>query len=241
LAADLPAVIDRALEAGLRDIALPAIDFDSLQGIAALHHPTLRFHAMAGIHPCDVPAEPLDVPRLEAWAALPQIVGIGETGLDYYWSKDLIEQQKTSLRHHCRIARESGKPLILHNRESTTDLWDLISEEQDGRLFGVWHCFTGTLDEGKRALDLGFMLGLGGVLTYKNGLIDTYIHEFPKDRIVLETDAPFLSPVPHRGQRNEPAFMLSVAEKLSVLWNTSLDETARITTANARRLFRLAP
>jgi hypothetical protein len=93
----------------------------------------------------------------------------------------------------------------------------------------------------KRALDLGFMLGLGGVLTYKNGLIDTFIHELPKDRIVLETDAPFLSPVPHRGKRNEPAFMLSVAETLSVLWNTSLDETARITTANARRLFRLAP
>lgn len=232
-------MLERAVRAGLTDIALPAIDFDSQAAMEALVHPTLRLHPCAGIHPCDVPAEPLDVDRLEAWAHRPEVVAVGETGLDYHWSTELVAQQKTSLRAHLRIAKETGKPVILHNRNATADLLDLISEEQDGRLTGVWHCFTGTEDEGRRALDLGLFLGLGGVLTYRNGLIDAFIHTFPQDRIVLETDAPFLAPVPHRGQRNEPAYVHAVAEKLAHLWNKPLAETAALTSANARRLFRL--
>lgn len=207
--------------------------------MASLVHPRLRLHPCAGIHPCDVPAEPLDMARLEAWAHRAEVVAVGETGLDYHWSTERVAQQKTSLRAHLQIAKETGKPVILHNRESTADLLDLLAEEQDGRLTGVWHCFTGTEDEGRRALDLGLYLGLGGVLTYRNGLIDGFIHTFPYDRIVLETDAPFLAPVPHRGQRNEPAHVRSVAEKLALLWNKTLSETAAVTSANARRLFRL--
>lgn len=239
LSPDLGEVLERAVRAGLTDIALPAIDFDSQEAMAALVHPVLRLHPCAGIHPCDVPAGPLDVARLEAWVHRPEVVAVGETGLDYYWSTELVDRQKASLREHLRLAKETGKPVILHNRESTADLLELLAEEQDGRLSGVWHCFTGTEDEGRRALDLGLFLGLGGVLTYKNGLIDTFIHRFPTDRIVLETDAPFLAPVPHRGQRNEPGFVRAVAEKLALLWNRSFEETAAITTANARRLFRL--
>lgn len=233
--------MDRAVRAGLTDIVLPAIDFNSRAAMEALSHSRLRLHRCAGIHPCDVQAQPLDVARLESWSHCSDVVAVGETGLDYYWSTERVVQQKASLREHLRIAKESGKPVILHNRHSTEDLLNLVADEQDGRLAGVWHCFSGTEAEGRRALDLGLHLGLGGVLTYRNGLIDSFIHRYPKDRMLLETDAPFLAPVPYRGQRNEPSYVSSVAERLSVLWSATLAETASITTANARRLFRLDP
>ena len=237
--ADRDAVLDRAAEAGVTDIALPAIDFISRTSIESMRHSSIRFHRMAGIHPCEIGEVLPDETRLSDWVMQPEVVAVGETGLDYYWSTAYKENQKKSLRMHCRLAKTSGKPIVLHNRESTSDMLDLIETEQDGSLTGVWHCFTGSAEEGQRAMALGLYLGIGGVVTFKNGGIDTFLDQFPIERLLLETDAPYLSPAPHRGKRNEPAYIRLVAEKLADVMGVSLEETIRITHNNALRLFRM--
>lgn len=253
-------MLDRACLAGISDIMMPAIDFGSLEQMDSLHHPNIRFHKMAGIHPCNIEknrsenktgkvenlhpgdrdTSRVDLEeRLHALGAREDIIAIGETGLDYYWSKELVEDQIESLRVHCRVAKELGKPVVLHNRDSTEDLLDIIQEQQDGGLYGIWHCFNGTESQGRRALDLGFCLGIGGVVTFKNAGVDRIVAEMPLDRLVLETDAPYLAPVPKRGKRNEPSYMKYTAQKLSELFDIPLTEMDRITTQNARRIFRL--
>lgn len=235
---DLNEVMDRAFKAGIEHIFLPAIEWDSLNQMQLLTHPHISFYKMAGIHPCSVEDHlPVDEKKLLDLCLSKEFVAVGETGLDYYWSKEFIEEQKESLRAHCRIAKETGKPIVLHNRESTTDLLDLIEEEQDGSLQGVWHCFTGSLDEGKRALSLGLYLGVGGVSTFKNAGVDIVLKEMPIERLLLETDAPYLTPSPHRGKRNEPSYIKIIAKKLASIKGVSIDEVAKITTENAFELF----
>lgn len=235
---DLDDVLQRSANAGVKHIFLPAIDWKSVEDMDALNHPDITFYKMAGIHPCDVENNlPLDVQKLADLCSRDDFFAVGETGLDYYWSTDFVDDQKKSLRAHCRVAKASGKPIVLHNRESTTDLLDLIEEEQDGNLTGVWHCFTGTDDEGKRALDLGLYLGVGGVSTFKNAGVDKIVANMPLNRLILETDAPYLTPVPHRGKRNEPSYIPLIARKLAELKNKSVEEIAEVTTENAFTLF----
>jgi TatD DNase family protein len=237
---DLDKVLHRAQQAGVKHIFLPAIDWKSLEDMDRLTHPYITFYRMAGIHPCSVEEVwPIDEERLFKECSKEVVVGVGETGLDYYWSTDFIEEQKQSLRMHCDIAKETGKPVVLHNRDSTKDLLDIIEEEQDGTLTGVWHCFTGTVDEGNRALGLGLHLGVGGVSTFKNAGVDEVVAQMPLDRLILETDAPYLAPVPHRGKRNEPSYIRLIAENLAELHDCPLNEIAERTTLNAMRLFRI--
>lgn len=236
---DREAVNERAVEAGVTGIFLPAIDFDSIPKMEKLQHPGLSFYKMAGIHPCDVPEQLPDEleEKLMEFCSREDFYGVGETGLDYYWSTDRVEQQKESLRIHCKVAKAVGKPIIIHNRESTDDMLDLIEAEQDGNLTGIWHCFNGTVEEGRRAIDMGLHLGIGGVLTFKNGGVDKTVAQLPLDKMILETDAPYLSPTPKRGKRNEPAFMKYTAEKLAEIFGLSLQEVDERTTATARQLF----
>ncbi|WP_234567252.1 TatD family hydrolase [Rhodohalobacter sp. 614A] len=235
---DLEDVLDRSSKEGITRIFLPAIDWNSIEQMVRLSHPEITFYKMAGIHPCSVEDNlPVDEEKLLEYCQSDEFVGVGETGLDYYWSTDFVDEQKKSLHMHCRVAKETGKPIVLHNRESTKDLLDLIEEEQDGSLTGVWHCFTGTEDEGKRALDLGLYLGVGGVSTFKNAGVDKTIAKMPMEKLILETDAPYLAPVPHRGKRNEPAFIKNIAENLAELKNLTLEEIAEKTTRNAFQLF----
>jgi TatD DNase family protein len=166
--------------------------------------------------------------------------GVGETGLDYYWSTERVEQQKESLRIHCKVAKTVGKPIIIHNRESTDDMLELIENEQDGRLTGIWHCFNGTVEEGIRAIHMRLLLGIGGVVTFKNGGVDKTVAKLPLDKMILETDAPYLSPTPRRGKRNEPAFMKYTAEKLAEIFGVSLQEIDEKTTSTAINLFGIA-
>ncbi|TVR17090.1 MAG: TatD family deoxyribonuclease [Balneolaceae bacterium] len=237
---DLDEVLRRAVESGLTHIFLPAIDWKSIDQMKSLKHPDITFYKMAGIHPCSVEENlPVDAERLYELCNSNDFVAVGETGLDYYWSTDYVKEQKESLRTHCDVARQTAKPIVLHNRDSTSDLLDIIEDEQDGRLNGVWHCFTGTIDEGKRALDLGLVLGVGGVATFKNGGVDQVLKHLPLDSLILETDAPYLTPSPYRGKRNEPAYIKLVAEKLADIKDISLQEIAEITTQNAFRLFGL--
>ncbi len=237
---DIEQVYSRAVESGVTHIFLPAIDWKSFKAMDRLSHPKISFYKMAGIHPCSVEdVWPFGEEKLVELCERDDVVGVGETGLDYYWSTDFTRQQKTSLRMHCSVARSTGKPIVLHNRESTADLLDIIEEEQDGRLTGVWHCFTGSEDEGKRALDLGLHLGIGGVSTFKNAGVGEVVARMPLDKLILETDAPYLAPAPFRGRRNEPAYIKNIAEHLSELKETPLEEIARVTTDNAFRLFKV--
>ncbi|MEX2585725.1 MAG: TatD family hydrolase [Balneolaceae bacterium] len=238
---DLEPVLNRAAAAGIQHIWLPAIDWGSLRQMDGLNHPDITFHRMAGIHPCEVVSNwPLDETRLYDLLSRDLYEAVGETGLDYYWSRDHKEDQKQSLAAHCRISKAVNKPIVLHNRESTSDLLDLIESEQDGTLRGVWHCFTGSEQEAKRALDLGLYLGVGGILTFKNSGVDDVVRTLPADRLLIETDAPYLAPTPKRGKRNEPSFVQYTAEYLAGVLDLSFEELAVMTTENAMRLFQPA-
>lgn len=238
---DIDGVLDRAAGAGVRKIFMPAIDFDSLPQMEKLSHPAISFHKMAGVHPCEINNSRCNLEAsLLAACAGKDIIAVGETGLDYYWSTEFVEEQKISLRMHCKVAKALGKPIVLHNRNATGDLLDIIESEQDGSLTGVWHCFNGSVDEGKRAIDLNLYLGIGGVLTFKNGGVDKTVPHLPIGRMVLETDAPYLTPAPYRGKRNEPAYLELVAKRMSEVFGLPLPEIDRITTENAHRLFTLS-
>ncbi|MEX0719229.1 MAG: TatD family hydrolase [Balneolaceae bacterium] len=235
---DRDEVMNRAAEAGVDAIFMPAIDFDSLTQMEEFSPGKIRLYKMAGLHPCDV--EELDddfEKRLLELCAGDEIYGVGETGLDYHWSTERKAEQKISLHAHCRVAKEVRKPIILHNRDSTADMLEIIEQEQDGSITGIWHCFNGTVEQGKRAIDLGLHLGIGGVITFKNAGVDKTVAQLPLDKMVLETDAPYLSPTPKRGKRNEPAFMKYTTQKLADIFKMSLDEIDAKTTETAKKLF----
>lgn len=235
---DIQEVLDRAATAGVRHIFMPAINFDSLQQMDRLEHNKIKFHKMAGIHPTEInEGVTTTEEKLAEHCNSDDIVGVGETGLDYYWSDDYKQEQQKSLRIHCRVARQLNKPIVLHNRESTEDLLQIISEEQDGRLTGIWHCFNGTSEEGKYAIDLGLHLGIGGVLTFKNAGVDETVSHLPLGKMVLETDAPYLAPEPKRGKRNEPAYVRYTAERLAEVMELPLAEIESKTSSNVIDLF----
>lgn len=235
---DIQEVLDRAADTGIAHIFMPAINFDSLPKMDRLQHEKITFHKMAGIHPTEI-NEGVHTTEEELfdYCEKDEIIAVGETGLDYYWSDEHKMKQKESLHIHCKVAKTVNKPIILHNRESTADLLTIIEEEQDGNLSGIWHCFNGTVEEGKRAIDLGLHLGIGGVLTFKNAGVDETVSQLPLDKMILETDAPYLAPSPKRGERNEPAFVRFTAEKLAEVMDVSFDEIASRTSETAVNLF----
>lgn len=237
---DIQDVLQRAHNAGLTDILMPAINRESSTAMQRIPNniASLKLHRMVGIHPCDVHLDkPISLEELENWAKIENAIAIGETGLDYYWSKDHVEVQKMSLKHHIEVAKNVHLPIVLHNRDSTSDFLAMIEEAQDGRLTGVWHCFNGTADEGKRAIDAGLLLGLGGVVTFKNGGMDKVLPSLPLSHCILETDSPYLAPTPFRGKRNEPAYTKLVAEKVAEILEISEELVSEVTTQNAMALF----
>lgn len=248
---DLDDVIRRAREAGVTTILQPAIDITSIHQALGLCERYEGLYAMAGLHPTETKdATEADLGEIEALCDNAHVVAVGESGLDYYWDQSYIPKQRDVLRFHARLAIEKDLPLVLHNRDkqnrmnSSDDLVRILSEEQaaapDGkRLFGVFHCFGGSPEFAQAVMDLGFHIGIGGTLTFKNGGVPDAIGEVPLDRMILETDAPFLAPVPHRSKRNEPAYARLVAEKLAEVRGTTFGEIAWTTTANARVLFNL--
>ncbi|MDX1418911.1 MAG: TatD family hydrolase [Rubricoccaceae bacterium] len=249
--ADREAVIRRAREAGVTAILQPAIDVPSIHAAIALCERVPGLHAMAALHPTETKdAGENELDAVAALCARPEVVAVGESGLDYYWDRTYIPKQQDVLRWHARLAIDRDLPLVLHNRDQTDssassdDLLRILREEAASapagkRLYGVFHCFGGTPDFARAVLDLGFHLGIGGTLTFKNGGVPEAIEGVPLDRIVLETDAPFLAPVPHRGKRNEPAYVRLVAERLAALQDLPVGEVARVTTQAARALFKL--
>lgn len=239
---DIDEVLQRAAKADVRHIFMPAISFESLPKMNKIRHPEITFHKMAGIHPTEI-NEGVSATEQQLFERCEKtdIVAVGETGLDYYWNDDYKDEQQKSLHLHCEVAKSLGKPVVLHNRESTGDLLDIIEQQQDGRLDGIWHCFTGTANEGRRAIDLGLELGIGGVFTFKNAGVDKAVAQLPLDNMLLETDAPYLAPHPKRGKRNEPSFVQFTARRLAEVMGVSLEQVASRTTENAFDLFGITP
>jgi TatD DNase family protein len=200
------------------------------------------FAATAGIHPHECARVPeADWAESARLAADPAVVGVGETGLDYHYDLSPREVQRESFRRSIRIARDVGKPLVVHVREADADCAALLREEGVPAAGGVIHCFTGDWPAARTYLDLGLHVSVAGIVTFKTAeAIRDAVRRIPRDRLLVETDSPFLAPVPFRGKRNEPAHVLYVARKVAELWGATLDEVAAATTANAKRLFRLA-
>ncbi|NNE45944.1 MAG: TatD family hydrolase [Rhodothermales bacterium] len=240
---DRDAAIMRAYEAGVKKLLLPAIDIQSIHDALDLGERYDGVYAMAAIHPSETKdASDHDFAEVVELCNDPRVVAVGESGLDYYWDRSFDERQQEFLRLHARLAIDRDLPLILHNREAGEDLVRILQEEKRAsptpeRLRGVFHCFGGPAELAGPILDLGFHFGIGGTLTFKNSGVADVVRELPIDRIVLETDAPFLAPAPYRGKRNEPAYVRLVAEKLAEVMELSVDEVARITSANASALF----
>ena len=238
--ADMDQVIARAQEV-LSHVFLPNIDQDSIGPMKALTERSPGFFKpMMGLHPCHVEEDFRPVlEEMEAEFDRYDYYGVGETGLDLYWDKTTLDRQIESLRVHCRWAREKDLPIILHAREAIDELIQVISEEQDGRLRGIFHCFNGSVEQARRIEGLGFLMGLGGVLTYKKSGLDTVVKEIDLQHLVLETDSPYLPPTPHRGKRNESSYTALVARKLADVKEITFAEVARVTSENARALFRI--
>jgi len=240
---DRDAMLDRARAAGVGAILMPAIDVASIHDALALCEENDDLYAMAALHPSETKeAGEDDFERVEALAERDCIVAIGETGLDYYWDRGFDEKQHDMLRRHIRLAARVDLPLVFHNREADEDLVRILREEIETsdypeRIRGVFHCFGGPPWLAHEILELGFHAGIGGTLTFKNGGVPDAIADVPLERIVLETDAPFLAPAPNRGKRNEPSWVRFVAEKLAEVRGVTVREIESITTANACRVF----
>ncbi len=242
---DLSDVFSRAVQAGISQILLPNIDLASWGPLTELVETSpIPLFPMLGLHPCSV-KEDFQNQLNELNGLLKthhsSIVGIGEIGMDLYWDKAFIVQQKQALRTQIEWALTYKLPIALHVREAFEPLFQVLSEYIDGPLSGVFHCFTGNEMEAEFILENhpNFYFGVGGVLTYKNSGLDKVIKKIPLNRILLETDAPYLPPVPHRGKRNEPAFLVHVSALLAQLFGLTTQELCAITTENAKRLFSL--
>ncbi|MFW2136612.1 TatD family hydrolase [Chryseobacterium sp. TY4] len=237
---DRAAMIQRALEKGVEKFMLPAIDSESHEKMLSLEadYPNQMF-AMMGLHPCSVQSESWDkeLDIVKNYIDQRDYVAIGEIGIDLYWDKSTLDIQVKAFEQQIDWAIEKDWPIVIHTRESFDETFDVLDRKKHPKLRGIFHCFSGDLDHAKRALDLGFILGIGGVVTFKNGKIDQFLNEIPLDKIVLETDSPYLAPVPHRGKRNESSYVELVAGKLVDIYGLPFEEINKKTTENALKLF----
>lgn len=239
--ADRAEVVQRAIDNGVGVMLMPNVDASTIQPMLATHEQFPEHtRVMIGLQPEEVKGDYKQVLALmEKELERPIYIGVGEIGLDFYWDTTFEKEQIDAFETQLDWAKQLHLPLSIHCRNAFSLMARILEKKQDGGLHGVMHCFTGTEDEAKAYLDLGFHLGLGGVTTYKNCAVKDYLCNIPLDRIVLETDAPYLSPVPHRGQRNEPAFMVDTARKLAEYLNIPIEQFAESTSNNAKSIFNI--
>ena len=239
---DLQEVIDHCKANEVSRVYLPNIDSSTIEDMLALQkaYPNF-FFPMIGLHPCSVKQDyqqELEIVNNNAQKG--GFSAIGETGIDLYWDKSLFEEQKLVFYQQVRLAKSLNLPIVIHVRNAFDEIFEMMDELNDENLTGIFHCFTGDVDQAKHILNYGgFKLGIGGVVTFKNSGLDKTLEEIPLENLVVETDSPYLAPSPHRGKRNESAYVRLVAEKLSDIYNVPLEEVARITTANALKIFEM--
>lgn len=237
---DIAEVMQRADSAGIKQFYLPAIDSTTHESMLSLEsrYPG-KCHAMMGLHPCSVQnnyKEELEI--VKNWLDKRDFVAIGEIGLDFYWDKTHIEQQYDAFKIQMQWALERGVPIVIHARESLDECIATVKPFADKGLTGIFHCFGGTTVQAKAIIDLGFYLGIGGVFTFKKANMPEALRDISLNHMVLETDAPYLAPVPYRGKRNESSYVLNIAEAIAKAREISLEEVATVTTNNARKIFK---
>ena len=242
---DRDAVLRRAWGAGVDVIVMPAIDVPSIRQAVELCEEYEGLYAMAALHPSETEdATEEEFEAVAEWCSHPSVVAVGESGLDYYWDRSFDDRQKHFFRRHIRLAIEADLPLVIHNRDAADDILAILEEEYvraevPEKMRGILHCYVDPPDVAERAWNLGFYLGVGGIMTFSNSEVDEYVKEVPLDRIVVETDSPYLAPEPNRDDRNEPAYVRHVAERLAEIKGRSLEKVAEVTTRNARAIYEL--
>ena len=237
--ADTQQVVDRALSAGVSKIYLPAIDSESTDAMLGLEtlYPSLCI-AMMGLHPCYVKENvQLELDHVKAWLDKRPFVAVGEIGLDFYWDKTFEKQQYEAFDTQMQWALDKNIPIVIHTRNAMQETINRVKPFAQKGLKGIFHCFSGSAESAKQVIDLGFYLGIGGVITYKNAGLPEVLAQIDLAHLVLETDAPYLTPVPFRGKRNESSYLSYIVAALAAAKNTSIEEVAAITTANAQKIF----
>lgn len=238
---DRAEMVQRAVAAGVERMYMPNIDLESIDSMHQLEKqfPENCF-AMMGLHPCSVDASYLSVlEKMNALLGSRKYAAIGETGIDLYWDKTFIAEQKDAFRIQCEWAKERNLPVVIHARESFPEIFEVLDEVNDERLCGIFHCFTGTESDVHKVLSYkDFYFGIGGVVTYKKSELPEVLAHIPADKLLLETDAPYLPPTPYRGKRNESAYLVHTAEKVAEVLGMPLSRIRDLTTENARRIFR---
>ena len=233
---DRKAIIAAAETAGVKEIYLPAIDSSTHEAMFRVEQQFPNCKCMIGLHPCSVKEDfSGEIETIKTYLAKRKFIAIGEIGLDFYWDKTYTDQQYEAFHRQIELALEYNLPIAIHSRSAIDECIDVVAKYPDLR--GVFHCFSGNEAQAKKIIDLNFLLGIGGVVTFKNSGLDKVISNIGLSALILETDAPYLSPVPHRGKRNEPAYTALVAEKIASILDLSLAEVALTTSQNAEKLF----
>lgn len=237
-AEDRNEMLEKAFSNGISEIWMPNCNSETIDGMMALagQFPE-KCLPMIGLHPCYVKEDfEKELYIMEEWLVKHKFLAIGEIGMDLYWDKTFVNQQEQAFLTQCQLARKHNLWIDIHCRDAFWETVKLIEKNGDSELKGIFHCFSGGLEEAHKVIELGFLLGIGGVVTFKNGGIDKLIPEIDLKHIVLETDSPYLAPAPHRGKRNEPSYLTLVAQKIADLKQMSIEDAIRITTENALRL-----
>ena len=237
---DRDQMIERALKAGISRFYLPAIDSSYTESMYALErkYPNHVF-LMTGLHPTHVKHDfKVELAHVKENLEQRKFVAIGEIGIDLYWDKTSLKQQQEAFCLQIQLAKQYKLPIVIHCRDAFEEVFEILEAEKSDDLFGIFHCFTGTLAQAYRAISCNMKLGIGGVVTFKNGKIDQFLSKIDLSHIVLETDAPYLSPVPHRGKRNESAYLLNVLDKVAGIYGMDKKDIAEITTNNALDIFK---
>ena len=238
-ATDRDAMIERAIEAGVKRFFVPSIDSSYTSAMYELEakYPENIF-LMMGLHPTYVKENYLEeLAHVEAQLAKRKFAAIGEIGIDLYWDKNTLAQQQYAFAYQIQLAKKYKLPINIHCRDAFDEVFEVLESEKGDSLYGIFHCFTGNFEQAQKAIGYNMKLGIGGVATFKNGKIDQFLADIDLKNIVLETDSPYLAPVPHRGKRNESSYTLLVAEKLAALYGLTVEEIASITTQNSHDVF----
>ena len=237
---DIDAVIARAKENGITRFYLPAIDSSHTQAMYNLKnkYPN-EMYLMAGLHPTSVKENyKTELKHVVSQLQKNTFCAIGEIGIDLYWDKTTIEIQKEAFSFQIKLAKQYKLPIVIHCREAFDAVFEVLEQHKGSDLLGIFHCFTGTLEQAQKAISYNMKLGIGGVITFKNGKIDTFLNKIPLEHIVLETDSPYLAPVPYRGKRNESGYLSIICEKVAQVYHKTFDEIATQTSKNALEIFR---
>ncbi|QHC85932.1 hydrolase TatD [Empedobacter brevis] len=237
---DIDEVIARAKQNGVERFYLPAIDKSYTNRMLKLEnqHQDLMF-AMMGVHPCSVHPDTIaeELSHVREWIDKRPFKAIGEIGIDLYWEKEFLKTQQDAFKTQISWAKEKNLPIVIHCRDAFNEIFEVLEEVKDEQLFGIFHCFSGTKEQAQRAIDFNLKLGIGGIITFKNGRIDQFLGDFDLQHIVLETDSPYLAPVPFRGKRNESSYLAHVCDRLVDVYHKTPTEIAAITTKNALDIF----